>query len=71
MLPPELWMHILSYLPQSDLIQARLVNWTLCDIGMDLLRLYEHCTFPFSSPGFELLRAEWVPPLLHTSIVQN
>ncbi|KAL4254374.1 hypothetical protein AB1N83_014335, partial [Pleurotus pulmonarius] len=57
-LPPELWMHILSYLPQSDLLQARLVNWTLCDIGMDLLRLYEHCIFPFSSPGFELLRAE-------------
>ncbi|KAF4593447.1 hypothetical protein EYR38_009161 [Pleurotus pulmonarius] len=57
-LPPELWMHILSYLPQSDLLQARLVNWTLCDIGMDLLRLYEHCTFPFDSPGFELLRAE-------------
>lgn len=44
-LPPELWRHILSFLPDPEILGIRATNRLFYDVAMD--RRYKHCQFPY------------------------
>ncbi|KAJ8694590.1 hypothetical protein PTI98_007248 [Pleurotus ostreatus] len=62
-LPPELWRHILSFLPDPEILGIRATNRLFYDVAMD--RRYKHCQFPYfrGCRGADLLHATRHPLL--------